>query len=162
MESLAKLRLKMRTLDSKNKLLAVAFIFLGALSLLTSFSGKEVTPKKNGSVPGSVDTYIPPGYVLVPIEVTNAASLGSLLGDVGGVVDLYLPRGRNSIKVASKLKILRAPYNPDLYAVLVKDQDSSRILGFTGPFLAVVQNPKETGQKVVEVRHSNIKIEYQN
>ena len=79
------------------------------------------------------------------------------------MVDLYLPQGKNnSLKVGSKLKILRAPYNPDLYAVLVREQESNKILSHPGPFVAVVQNPNAEGTNLTEISSRKISIEYQN
>lgn len=92
-------------------------------------------------------TYIPAGFVLVPIEVANYESLDSILGKFG-VVDLYLPatepRGRPQ-KLAERVRILRAPLNPQHFAVLVAERDSARLVTQTGPFIVVVQNPKSTG-----------------
>lgn len=165
MESLKKIQTLCKDKNSKNKFLILGFIFLGAASLALSNPRQETSPQTHeaGPTPASVDTLIPNGYVLVPIEVSNANSLSSLLGDVGGVVDLYLPQGKkNSLKIASKLKILRAPYNPDLYAVLVREQEGSRIMSYSGPFLAVVQNPREKGQRMIDTQVKKISIDYQN
>lgn len=88
-------------------------------------------------------TAIPAGFVLVPIEVANYESLDSILGKYG-VVDLYIPpaepRG-HSIKVAERVKILRAPLNPSHFAVLAPENESSQLVRHDGPFLVVVQNP---------------------
>ena len=145
---------------SKNKIMLGTFIALGLLSLILTEKKETAPPEK---APVSADTFIPKGYVLVPIEVANANSLSSLLGEVGGVVDLYLPQGKKtSLRIATKVKILRAPYNPDLYAVLVREQESNRILSYAGPFVAVVQNPNAQGMNLTEVHSQKISIEYQN
>ena len=162
MELLKKLKTFIHSKDQKNKILMGSFILLGLICLLlpTKPAEKNQTPSVTNE--NSVDTYIPRGYVLVPIELANANSLGSLLSETGGVVDLYLPQGKTSIKVASKLKILKAPYNPELYAVLVREQESAKLLNYVGPFIAVVQNPDEKGQKLVDTNRTKISIEYQN
>lgn len=150
----------------KSNLTLVAFVLLGAVAFFASADKKQRDPLETHKAPASVDTYIPRGHVLVPIEVSNAESLTSLLGDMGGVVDLYLAsndRQKGGLKVGSKLKILRAPLNPEQYAVLVKDSESPRLLSFSGPFIAVVQNPDEKG---TEVRTTSaprkIHVDYQN
>ncbi len=156
-----------KTIDLiKNNLLVAAFFTLGALSLVLSLKEKPndipVTTEKNAT---SADTFIPRGYVLVPLELTNSESLASLVGDIGGVVDLYLAnteQQKGGLKVGSKLKLLRAPLNPQQYAVLVKDTDSSRLLSYAGPFIAVVQNPDEQGNHVTSSGPNKIRIEYQN
>lgn len=150
----------------KNNLLVAAFFVLGAISVGLSLkekpNGVPVVTEKNAT---SADTFIPRGYVLVPLELTNSESLTSLVGDIGGVVDLYLAnteQQKGGIKVGSKLKLLRAPLNPQQYAVLVKENDSSRLLSYAGPFIAVVQNPDEKGNHVTSSGPSKIRIEYQD
>lgn len=145
-----------------NKILWAAFIGLGLLALVLPVQKEEPATPIDKSVV-SADTFIPKGFVLVPIELSNANSLSSLVGEVGGVVDLYLPQAKGpSRKVASRLKILRAPYNPDLYAVLVREQESGTILNYTGPFVAVVQNPQAQGQNLSDNKVKKIQIDYQN
>lgn len=94
--------------------------------------------------PDAVSTLIPAGYVLVPIEVANYESLDSILGKFG-LVDLYVPSDdpkKTARKIASHLKILRAPLNPSHFAVLAKESESSRLVASNGPFIVVVQNPE--------------------
>lgn len=159
---------KLRALKFDTKIYLAAFIALGLLSLVFSF-GKEAPAAiaKEDPAPTSVDTFIPKGYVLVPVDLANADSLSSLVGDMGGVVDLYLSGGsdhkRHNIKVASRIKLLRAPLNPQQYAVLAKENDSSKILSLPGPFIAVVQNPDSKGTEVTQsAAKSSVHIEYQN
>lgn len=151
----------------KNNYLVIAFILLGIISFLVTKSTKEPEQKeKFVQEPKSVDTFIPRGFVLVPIEITNAESLNSLVGDMGGVVDLYLASGEKQkgggLKVGSKLKLVRAPLNPQQYAVLVPDNESSRLLSFPGPFVAVIQNPDAKGTQLRSAGPSRIQIQYQN
>jgi hypothetical protein len=157
----------LKNIDVKTKLLLGAFIVLGLLSLLLATSKEPETVTAEPGVPAgpSVDTFIPRGYVLIPIELVNGESLTSLVGDIGGVVDLYQSSSdekRKSLKVGAKLKLLRAPLNPQQYAVLVKDSESSRLMSFPGPFIAVVQNPDEKGQEISKNPKPAVHIEYQN
>lgn len=162
MEYLKKLNLLLKSKDQKNKILVIAFVVLGAISLILPANQKEKieTPKTEPKY--SIDTFVPNGLTLVSIDIINANSLNSLLGDTGGVVDLYLTKGSKTIKVASKLKILRAPLNPEQYAVVIPDEEVPRLLQHGGPFVAVVQNPNAKGQKLVNTNRSQISIEYQN
>ncbi|MBV2169700.1 MAG: hypothetical protein KUL82_13430 [Bdellovibrio sp.] len=143
-----------------------AFLILGAISYFVSKPAENRTSKESFlPEPKSVDTFIPRGFVLVPIEVANAESLASLVGDMGGVVDLYLAstdKQKGGLKVGSKLKLLRAPLNPQQYAVLVKDQESPRLLSYAGPFIAVVQNPDEKGNQISSSGPTRIQVQYQN
>jgi hypothetical protein len=96
-------------------------------------------------------TFIPDGYVLVPIEVANFESLDSILGKFG-VVDLYAPSDdpkRQTIKIAERVRILRAPLNPSHFAVLIPETDSQRIVMHPGPLLVVVQPQSVSGTKIV-------------
>lgn len=158
---------KLRQLKFDTKILTAAFIILGVVSIITGLSGKKevVVQATPAEVPPSVDTYIPKGFVLVPLELANADSLSSLVGDLGGVVDLYLAggnKGKGNFKVASRIKLLRAPLNPQQYAVLIRESDSSKILSMTGPFIAVVQNPDSKGSEVAQNKKSSVHIDYQN
>lgn len=112
----------------------------------------------------TADTYIPSGFVLVPIEIQNIEGLDSILGQFG-VVDLFLPgheglsRGR---LVARRLKILRAPLNPSQFAVLAPEGQAPDIVRHEGPFIVVIQNPKESGTRIVKqkVRRSRISFDH--
>lgn len=150
----------------RNNYLVVAFILLGIISFLITKPPEAPAQKENFiPEPKSVDTFIPRGFVLVPIEIANAESLSSLVGDIGGVVDLYLASGekqKGGLRVGSKLKLVRAPLNPQQYAVLVPDAESSRLLSFPGPFIAVIQNPDEKGTKLRSAGPSRIQVQYQN
>ncbi len=150
----------------KSNYLLGAFFCLGIVAYLFSNNAEAELPTvQPAEATPSVDTFIPKGFVLVPIEVSNSESLTSLVGEVGGVVDLYLPSNENQkggLKVGAKLKLLRAPLNPQQYAVLVKEGESSKLLSFAGPFIAVVQNPEETGTQITQSAKRIFKIEYQN
>lgn len=97
----------------------------------------------------TADTLIPLGHVLIPIDILNSENLDSLLGN-HGVVDLYFHQKHKNILVARRLKILRAPLNPNHYAVLVKESKAQQILKYTGPFIVSLQNPKTHGTKIVK------------
>jgi hypothetical protein len=84
---------------------------------------------------------------------------------VGGVVDIYLAtteRQKGGLKVGSRLKLLRAPLNPEKYAVLVRDSEGARLMQHAGPFIAVVQNPEAQGSQLSSSGPSRVKIDYQN
>ena len=155
---------KIFALEQQKKWLLGGFLLLGLVSFIFSTPSAPEKISDPLVTPTSVDTFIPAGYVLVPIELSNAESLSSLVGDVGCVVDLYLATQEKktaAIKVGSKVKMIRAPLNPQQYAVLVKDQESSAILNYSGPFVAVVQNPNAQGQKVKSLAPATVKVEYQ-
>jgi hypothetical protein len=101
--------------------------------------------------PLDVTTLIPPGFVLVPIEVSNFESLDSILGQ-HGVVDLYAPGEdlkQRPVKIAEKIKILRAPLNPSHFAVLAPEDESHKLVTQLGPLMVVVQPQASLGTKIV-------------
>lgn len=151
----------------KSNPLVLGFVVLGFISYLSTRESAPPAIENDTLLPAprSVDTFIPVGLTLVPIEIANAESLASLVGEQGGVVDLYLAsndKQKGGLKVGSRLKLLRAPLNPQQYAVLVKDGEGSKLLSFAGPFIAVVQNPNTKGSELTSTERSHVRVEYQN
>lgn len=129
------------------RVILATMIIAGALVWLSTMSVKE---KEAGPSPQqSADTFVPEGFVLVPIEVENHQALDSILGPYG-VVDLYasaMESGKKPQLVASRIKILRAPLNPNSFAVLSPSEDAPKLVR-SGQFIVVVKNPKERGTEV--------------
>ncbi|MCB0393980.1 MAG: hypothetical protein KDD25_05445 [Bdellovibrionales bacterium] len=135
----------------KNPFALLFAISFGVLTIVIGFGGE--TKKNQESNSPSVDTFIPNGFVLVPIEIQNSDSLDSILGNFG-VVDLYLaPLTPNEKpqKVASHLKLLRAPLNPKVFAVLAPEDQAPKLVQLDRPFVVMVQNPDKTGTKFEKV-----------
>lgn len=111
----------------------------------------------------SADTFIPAGYVLVPLQIENAASLTGLIENFA-VVDLYHSDDASSgYKLfLSRIKLLRAPLDASQFAVLVTDTQAASILSLKTPFRVVLQNRKVLNAKT-EVfalsENSDLKIE---
>lgn len=102
----------------------------------------------------SIDTYIPSGFVLVPISVQNLASLDSIVGQYG-VVDLYA-EGENSA-IARELKLIRSPKDPSQFAVLVPEHQAKEIMRVSAkPFQVIVQNPSQSNSQVRKSTQSRI------
>jgi hypothetical protein len=101
---------------------------------------------------GQVDTYIPKGFVLVPIEVQNYDALDSILGQFA-VVDLLQnsnPRSPQPHLVARHVRILRAPKNPSHFAVLVEESAVAQVLKFGSQFTVIVRRPEKSGTEFVK------------
>lgn len=99
-----------------------------------------------------VDTHIPKGFVLIPIEVQNYEALDSILGRFG-IVDLYQNEqmaGSNQRLVARNIRILRAPQNPSHFAVLVPESQAHEVLRHGGEFTVIVKRPTEHGTEFVK------------
>lgn len=147
MKQIESLKLKLKSFYQQNPRLALILIvvFLGVISFY--WDKKEMPLQRPEAViPEAADTYIPEGFVLVPITVSNYESLDSILGH-HGVVDLYAStqNGEKSRRVARQVKILRAPLNPSNFAVLAPEANSAELVRHQGAFFVVVQNPKRSG-----------------
>jgi hypothetical protein len=133
----------------------IAMAAMLVIILLVQFN--SAAHSENAGEANSADTYIPDGFVLVPIEIQNADSLSSLIGSYA-VVDLF--RGPHSQKVGKRLKLLRAPLNPQQFAVLVPEGEVSTLLQTPGPFWAAIQNPQQKKSSEVAGRNKKSRIEY--
>ena len=145
----------------ENKFLMSAFVFLIVISFI--FSDRS-EPKDLKIQKIEADTIIPKGFVLVPIDLENIDSVSGVINQFG-VIDLYTGKnsGQKSIKIASRIKILRAPLNPNQFAVLVPEFISDKIMQVSGPFWAVIQNrstPNENFKEEVPITNKKIEIEY--
>lgn len=146
----------------QHKYFVFMFFFFIFVYIYTTF-GSETQPAKEKLL--TVDTLIPNGYALVPIELENISVIASLIESYG-VVDIYLGKSnsRNSKKIFQKVKILRAPNNPHAYSLLLPDHLSSVLMQYEGPFFAVIQNKSETSvNPAVSEQVQNkktVKIEY--
>jgi len=147
-----------KLLPEQRKQLFLAVALCVAAGLIAFIWDQRLTDAQAATTrpePESVEdaaTYIPDGFVLVPIEVANFESLDSILGRFG-VVDLFVgsddPRVKPR-KLAEHVKILRAPLNPSHFAVLVPDNESQKIVAYSGALTVVVQNPKKSGPVLVK------------
>jgi hypothetical protein len=156
----AKLELFMARIQTlPRSYLIVTVALSGVVSLAwdhVGHSGGDKGGKAESSASVAADTFIPAGYVLVPIQVANYESVDSILGKFG-VVDLFassLKKSARPEKVAGHVRILRAPLNPSQFAVLVPEIEAPRLVQREGPFFVVIQNPKETGMAFVNT-HTN-------
>lgn len=133
-------------------------LFLGLFLFL--FSQNSQSTQVEQTQPDSLDTVIPSGYVLVPIEVQNPEALVSLLGRYG-VVDLFAPSVDGTSKptrVARRVKIVRAPLNPQQYAVLAPEEEAPLIVKQAIPLMVVVQNPNQSGTDIVKAKRKTSRI----
>ena len=120
-------------------------------------SSEKTIPK---TINKTIDTYIPYGYVLVPLEIANHDALHSLLGK-HGIVDLFLAgkNGKPPRRIARQIKLLRAPHNPHKFAALVPEAKSARFVLVDQPLFAVIKNPLQNSAiKQVENRARQRKI----
>lgn len=128
-------------LTSQNKILIISFVVLLVLWLILTVKNNSATEESSSEKPKTfyADTLIPKGFVLIPIDLANVEAVAGLI-DQFGIVDLYSGTENNSVLVANRVKILRAPLNQNKYAVMVTEASSHELIKIKGPFLAVVQN----------------------
>ena len=118
--------------------------------LAWSFSSSQKVPLSSDRP--NLDTYIPEGFVLVPIEVKNYESLDLVIGKFG-VVDLYQSSEdskTNPKAIAKAIKIVRSPIDPSRFAVLSPEDEAHSIVKHPGPFQVTVQNPKEAETRFIK------------
>lgn len=146
-------------ISKQNKLLLLSFLIFIAFFLV--FTLNKPSTAEKGPEKIYADTFIPKGFVLIPIELVNFESVSALI-DQFGVIDLYAgaPQMAGSVKVATRVKMLRAPLNPQLFAILISEQNSAHIMKHAGPFWAVVQNRSTIDDKKEAKVQKTVKIEY--
>lgn len=127
---------------------AIALLISGLIGFVWDLTSPTQESTQRGiEDPETASTFIPAGFVLVPIEIENYEALDSILGKFG-VVDLFKPAttpGGRPVRVASRVKILRAPLNPSHFAVLAPEAESADLVSHAGSFTVVVQNPNQVG-----------------
>lgn len=109
-------------------------------------------PEPAAGTVSELDTHIPKGFVLIPIEVQNYEALDSILGRYG-VVDLYQgggTEGSKQVLAARNVRLLRAPHNPSHFAVLVPESQAQQVLRQGGLFTVIVKRAGETGTEFVK------------
>ena len=140
-----------------NILIVSAICLIACLAYLEKLSATDAPAQR--APDESVDTYIPAGYALVPIEIANKQALGAMIGSFS-IVDLYSTiEGHRGLKIAEQLKIIRAPLDPEQYAVLVPNQDSAKIVGAPGPLWVTIQNRSSAKQQVIKRVQAKSQIE---
>lgn len=148
----------------QNKYLATAFVLLIVVYL--AFDPRTPTIEKINAENIQADTLIPKGHVLVPVQLANFETISGLV-DHFGVVDLYLggQAGTQAKKIATRVKMIRAPLNPNQFAVLVTDSMATIIMRSGGPFWAVLQNRTVDTKEIPQQPQPAVKsvqIEYQS
>lgn len=90
----------------------------------------------------SADTYIPPGYVLVPLRLENHQSVDSVVTQFA-IVNIYKgapgPNQKSQL-LGRNLRLLRAPLNPQQFAVLVPENQVDPFMNEDQKLHAVLQN----------------------
>lgn len=141
------------------------WVFLLSLGLLLSLAW-DARSLKSDQDAAPLDTFIPKGHVLVPVELSNHKAVSSLLGAYG-VVDLYPPAGKgpgrgsgphsgraqkSRYPVAQQVRIVRSPHSASHFAALVPQHAATQLMDLGARFHAVLQNPNVAPR--LEMRYS--------
>lgn len=127
-------------MSQQNKILCISF---GVFLILYFFINKKTEQAEKKPITPEVksaDTFIPAGFVLVPIQIDNGQNLTGFM-DAFGLVDLYASSETgDNILIADKIKLIRAPLNPNQFAVLATEHQAKLIMQIKTPFWVVLQN----------------------
>lgn len=148
----------------KNEKATLCGLFI-ALSLITFFVSHEEEKIEAPAIKvPDLDELIPAGQVLLSVDLVNREALASIMGATA-VVDLLTVNPTTmspQTKIASRVKMIRSPRNPDFFALLVEESASTQILSKPGPYFALIQNKRQTHSNFYkEKKRSRIEISYQ-
>lgn len=150
-----------KLLQKKEILLWAVFLLVGFFAAVNAFSSGPKQVEQTPESPDSLETFIPSGHLLIPIEVANADRLEGVLGQ-NGIVDLYQPGqnpGERAKLVGKRLRMLRAPMNPQTFAVLLRDAEVDRFLATQGPYIASIRPLQESAHEIAR-KSSSLQIDY--
>lgn len=141
----------------------VFVIGAGLLALYLQTAGsQETAPPENERF--SLDTQIPQGYGLHPVEIVNYEYLDSIIGEFGRVNLYSVPLNKNDRpkSIAKNVKIVRSAAGGAFYAALLSEKDGFKLLKHPGPYQVTVKNPKfNTGtQFEKEIQRKRSRIQY--
>ncbi|MFN3698162.1 MAG: hypothetical protein ACK4VO_12055 [Pseudobdellovibrio sp.] len=155
--------LKIKYMVMNQKVFFIMFTLFVLIYIFTSLT--SAYQKNNELITDSLDTFIPRGHVLVPIELENIETINGLIENFG-VIDIYLGNKltNDSKKILNKVKIIRAPLNPNKFAILLNDDAAKYFMKYDGQFVGAVQNKTEASfNPIVEQEKKkkiNIEIDY--
>ena len=129
---------------------ALVILFLG-LAAIFETRNNEDSPRETEDLT-SLDTFIPTGFVLVPISVQNLTTLDSMIGPYA-MVDLYAEG--ETTATGRGLRLIRSPRDPSQFAVLVPDAAAKQIVQKSShPFQVIVKNPEQKTKSFEARTHS--------
>ncbi|RME16574.1 MAG: hypothetical protein D6797_04250 [Bdellovibrio sp.] len=91
-----------------------------------------------------VTTYIPKGFVLVPIEIKNHVAFEALFGSFGiGNIYSANPHQKGAQILARSVRILRSPLNSQVFGVLLPEEEVKPFLKAGPSYWVVLKNKKD-------------------
>jgi hypothetical protein len=165
------MKLFLKSLNTSNGILALTVTLLVLIALFSEFrkiyfKNKETKTKiisnqefeKNHATSyqtannsNSVDTFIPKDHVLIPIEIENISALNALI-DKFSLADLYKTSATDASDVSerggelivSNIKLLRAPLDPNEFAVLIHKSRAKWLMKIGFKYRVVLRNYKNS------------------
>ena len=108
----------------------------------------------------SLDQLVPKGFVLMPIEISNAEDIISLIGAYG-VVDLYAYSKHTGLpdkKVADYIKVIPLNTESAGLTALIPEHSALDLFEYSESFYAVIQNPSHKNSKVYKKKRKKTLI----
>lgn len=132
---------KIKSLSEEKKVFIYASLII--LSFLTIIEFNVQTPQSSEN-PSEIDTFIPKGFVLIPIQILNIKEIDSILGQFA-IVNVYRKEKNRTKLIAQKVRLLRSPKNPNVFAVLTPEKNSSLFLSSDPDFFIALHNKSANG-----------------
>ena len=110
-------------------ILSAFALMISALSMGSNDRNEEASASQNPTRRATeISRLIPDGMVLIPISPINIDSLQSMVSETAWV-DLYTLglNGGRGVQVARSVRMIRAPRNPNRFAVVVRDLPKDRL-----------------------------------
>ena len=121
---------------------------IGAVCMLTLISEVVRNSSQESVQVSSVDMLIPDNFVLVSIKLSNSSDILPLIKEYG-VVDIYsYSEDKLGYQVAQELKVIPTNKEEGFFAAITPENQASYLLEYTGPFYAVVKNPKKQNSQI--------------
>lgn len=134
-------RMNLKSIDdylkkNRSRVSLICFLLFSILGFAKLVLNSDNTPTRL-KAPEALETYIPYGFTLVPIEVLNLQQLQSMIDDTA-IVDLFTANSPHPVTQA--VRLVRSPMDPNVFGVLIKDENAAQLLAKGHEFLVVIKN----------------------
>lgn len=137
------------------------YLLFGLVALLFLIVKESQSSTPRGTVESiDLQTFIPKGFVLVPLQLKNSQKLDSILGS-HAIVSLYKSKDNITHLVGQNIRILRSPKNPKLFAVLSPQDKAKNFLDPLADYSVALQGPQKSGTKIENQKQQRI-IQYED
>lgn len=128
------------------------FLLLGLLSWLwQNFDSSKPITESAHNQPVEIDELLTVEQTAAPVELSNADSLSAIIGNTAWV-DLFTTDPQTykpKRKIAARVKIARAPKDPERFFIIVRENELNQILKFEGPYFATLQSRRRRDTSLI-------------